>query len=201
MSFFNENPKSIFENIKQLLYLGTKDRHHSFHTPVFTNINQKNNPVSRIVVLRHFDEENLILNFHTDFRSPKVADLQNNNYSSFVFYDPKLKIQLRIKSLSSINHKNKIAKLFWDKTKLSSRKCYLTQKNPSSLTSKPEDGIPKHLMGTDPSLGESEKGYQNFAVIQNKAEEIDWLYLDASGHKRLKIKIFNNEQIFNWVIP
>ena len=82
MSFLNENPKSIFENIKQLLYLGTKDRHHSFHTPVFSNINQKNNPISRIVVLRHFDEEDLILNFHTDFRSPKVADLQNNNYSS-----------------------------------------------------------------------------------------------------------------------
>ena len=37
MSFFNENPKSIFINIKELLALAVTDRHHTFNTPAFSN--------------------------------------------------------------------------------------------------------------------------------------------------------------------
>ena len=37
MSLFNENPKLIFINIKELLALAVTDRHHTFHTPVFPN--------------------------------------------------------------------------------------------------------------------------------------------------------------------
>ena len=37
MSLFNENPKSIFINIKELLALTATDIHHTFHTPIFSN--------------------------------------------------------------------------------------------------------------------------------------------------------------------
>ena len=37
MSLFNENPKSIFINIKELLALAVTDIHHTFHTPIFFN--------------------------------------------------------------------------------------------------------------------------------------------------------------------
>ena len=148
-----------------------------------------------------FDEEKLLLNFHTDFRSPKILDLKKNNNSSFLFYDHSIKIQLRIKTLSSINNQNEIAKQSWDLTQLSSRKCYLTKKRPSSKTNIPEDGLPKHLQGIDPTKNESEGGYNNFAVIQNKIESIDWLYLSYSGHKRLSINFKNNIPEFSWLIP
>ena len=36
MSPFNENPKSIFIYIKELLALAVTDRHHTFHTPVYS---------------------------------------------------------------------------------------------------------------------------------------------------------------------
>ena len=71
-----------------------------------------------MVVLREFDSNNMILNFHTDFRSPKIADLMQNNNSLFVFYDQKLKVQLRIKTISSINNQNVITEKMWGKTKL-----------------------------------------------------------------------------------
>jgi len=201
MSFLNENPKLILENIKELLIIGVKERKHSFHTPVFTNINQEGVAVSRIVVLRHFDKKNLILNFHTDFRSPKISGIQNNNYSFFLFYDSKLKIQLRIQSSSFVNNQNLITKKIWDKISLSSRKCYLTKKAPSSNTLIPDDGIPKHLIGIDPSKEESETGYKNFCVIESNITKIDWLYLDSSGHRRLKIEFKKNVPYFNWTIP
>ena len=201
MSLFKENPKSIFDNIKELLKLAITDRHHAFHIPVFSNKNQNNSIDSRIVVLRKFNESNLKLNFHTDVRSPKIVNLKKDNNSSFLFYDFKLKIQLRIITLSITNNKNDVTKNAWDLSRLSSRKCYLTEKAPSSITTLPEDGIPKHLKGIDPSQEESEKGYDNFAVVENKIQNIDWLYLASSGHRRLNIVFKNSEPVFKWIIP
>ena len=201
MTYLNENPKLIFDNIKELLTESVKDRHHPFHTPVFTNTNINNLCDSRIIVLRYFDPEKYILNFHTDFRSPKVKNLLQNKNSLFLFYDLNLKIQLRIKTISNVNNQNDIAKIMWNKTSLMSRKCYLTKKAPSSITYNPEDGLDLDLKGKEPTKADSEMGYKNFTVIESKIIEIDWLYLDASGHRRLNIKLKNKKPSFDWIIP
>ena len=41
---------------------------------------------SRVVVLRKFDPKNMILNFHTDFRSPKVKCLKKSNMTWYPTY-------------------------------------------------------------------------------------------------------------------
>ena len=104
-----ENTDEIFEEIKRNLTRGVKDRKHNFHTPVFCNVNNEGHIESRVVVLRKFDPIKLVLNFHTDFRSPKTTDLKKNNNSLFVFYDHKLKIQFWIRSVSILNTQNCIA--------------------------------------------------------------------------------------------
>ncbi len=200
-TFSKENTNEIFADIKRNLSRGVKDRKHSFHTPVFCNVNSKGEIESRVVVLRKFDPTNMLLNFHTDFRSPKAFDLKNNYRSLFVFYDHKLKIQMRIRTTSTLNNQNKIAKEMWSKTRLMSRKCYLTTKYPSSYTSFPEDGIPEYLLGREPDLKESEKGFKNFTVVENKIDEIDWLYLEISGHRRLKLIFKNEKPDYQWIIP
>ena len=196
-----ENTSEIFEDIKRNLTRGVKDRKHTFHTPVFCNVDNENSIESRVVVLRQFDSPNMVLNFHTDFRSPKILGLQQNNNSLLVFYDHKLKIQLRIKTTSIINNQNKVTQEMWDQTKLFSRKCYLTEKAPSSSTNLPEDGIDESLGGREPTLEESERGYKNFTVVQNQIQQIDWLYLAASGHRRLKIILEKQIPSFQWIIP
>ena len=87
----------------------------------------------------------------------------------------------------------------WEKTKLFSRKCYLTEKAPSSNTNLPEDGIDEKLRGKEPSLEESEKGYENFTVIQCKIKSFEWLYLAAKGHRRAKFDLENNKD--TWLVP
>ena len=196
-----ENSSEIYEDIKRNLTRGVKDRKHSFHTPVFSNIDNEDGVTSRVVVLRQFNSANMVLNFHTDFRSPKTFSLQQNNNSLFVFYDHKMKTQLRIKTTSVINNQNNITEEMWEKTKLFSRKCYLTEKAPSSNTNLPEDGIDENLRGKEPSLEESEKGYKNFTVVQNQIQKIDWLYLAASGHRRLKITMKDKMPSYQWIIP
>ena len=188
-------------NINNKISKAVKNRRHPYHTPVFSNTTTKNLVESRVIVLRKFDATNMVLNFHTDFRSPKISSLKKNNYSLFVFYDHKLKMQLRIKTTSLINNQNIITEKMWERTKLVSRKCYLTLKPPSSVTSLPEDGIDNSLKEKEPTLEESEKGYKNFTVVQNKIHQIDWLHLAASGHRRLKIILNDSIPSFHWIIP
>tara|TARA_B110000438_G_C15799000_1_gene644213 strand:+ start:947 stop:1552 length:606 start_codon:yes stop_codon:yes gene_type:complete len=201
MSFLEENPKAIFDNIKELLNIGAKDRHHAFHIPVFSTHCDENSVDSRVVVLRKFDQDNLILNFNTDYRSPKIKNLKKNNKSNFVFYDYRIKIQLRIKTISKIHYDDEITKITWEKTRLASRKCYLSKNSPSSITNIAEDSIPIHLKGINPNNEESQMGYKNFTVIENTIKEIDWLYLASSGHRRLKISFNNIKPIFEWLVP
>ena len=200
MSFFDENGNKIYNNIKELLINGAKDRNHAFHTPIFSNNNNINGINSRVIVLRKFNHEEMNLIFNTDYRSPKIIELKKNSKSNFVFYDAKIKIQLRIKTVTNIHYDDNTASEAWKQTRLFSRKCYLTKKAPSSATMLAEDGIPEHLKGIDPTKDESEIGYKNFTVLENLIQEIDWLYLASSGHRRLKISL-NNKPKFEWIIP
>ena len=201
MSKINENFKSIYQEIINLLFTAVKKRDDPYHTPVFSCNSENNFTDSRIVVLRKFDEKKMMLSFHTDIRSVKINALKKNPNSSLLFYNSKIRIQIRIRTESIINNQNKITKEAWMLTNLSSRKCYLANKSPSSYTLTPEDSLPDHLIGSDPSLKESEEGYKNFTVIQNKILNIDWLHLSSAGHRRLNINIKNDLPIFNWVIP
>ena len=66
-----ENTNEIFEDIKSNLTRGVKDRKHTFHTPVFCNIDNENSIESRVVVLRQFDSPNMVLNFQNLYKIQK----------------------------------------------------------------------------------------------------------------------------------
>jgi len=201
MSKIFYEPNSIFSEIITQLKNGIKDRNHGFHTPTFSNLEENGSISSRIIVLRNFSQENMEIDFHSDIRSKKIDQLKINHKTNFLFYDYKTKIQLRIKTISKIEYNNEITNKAWINSKLMSRKCYLTKKKPSSFTNYPEDGMPEHLKGIEPTKEESEKGYLNFCVINNQIYEIEWLFLSSDGHKRLLINIDKNQKNYQWLIP
>ena len=201
MTQINENPGIILSKIKTQLKKGVKNRHHGFHTPVFSNICENNSISSRIVVLRKFDPYRNMLNFHTDFRSKKILNITKKPETFFVFYDHKDKIQLRINTYSTIHYKNNTTRNAWKKTNLSSRKCYLAKKAPSSYSNFPDDSIPSHLVGIDPKKKESEEGYTNFVLVENEIKNVDWLQLSSLGHRRLIIFLDKKNIEYQWIIP
>ena len=201
MTQSNANPEFILSNIISLLKKGLTDRKHGFHCPIFSNIAENKNISSRVVVLRKFDWIDLVLNFHTDYRSKKVDEISINPNTFFVFYVSKDRTQVKINTMSKINYKNEITKKSWNLTNLSSRKCYLAEQAPSSKTDFSEDSLPNHLKGIDPNKKESEEGYKNFVVVENKIQKIEWLYLSSSGHRRLLINFEKNINKFQWLIP
>ena len=139
------------------------------------------------------------MQFHTDLRSPKVNILKKNKNASLVFYDKEEKIQLRVKVICEINNKNSLTEKSWKKTQHISRRCYLTDSGPGSISENPTSGMISKLEDFDYTMEQSEKGYEYFTVIKCKIKSIEWLYLAAKGHRRAIFDFEKNKN--NWLVP
>ena len=195
---YYENLKEIQNKYWSMLDDAVTNRGSPFRIPVFICTDQ-NIIDGRIVVLRKSDRQKNLLQFHTDYRSSKVNIIKKNNKASLVFYDKKEKIQLRIKVECIINNQNLISEESWKKTQHISRRCYLTDDAPGTISNNPTSGMISKLEDFEYTMEQSEDGYKNFTVIQCKIQSIEWLYLAAKGHRRAKFDIKKKEE--TWLIP
>ena len=195
---YYENKDEIQNKYWSMLNDAVTNRGSPFRIPVFICANQ-NDVDGRIVVLRKSDRENKLLQFHTDLRSPKIKILKKNKEASLVFYDKDEKIQLRVKVECEINNQNSITKESWEKTQHISRRCYLTDNPPGTTSNNPTSGMISQLEDFDYTMEQSEEGYKNFTVIKCKIKSIEWLYLAAKGHRRIKFDLENDKS--DWLVP
>ena len=195
---YYEDLKEIQNKYWSMLDDAVTNRGSPFRIPVFICTDQ-NIIDGRIVVLRKSDRQKNLLQFHTDYRSSKVNIIKKNNKASLVLYDKKEKIQLRIKVECIINNQNLISEESWKKTQHISRRCYLTDDAPGTISNNPTSGMISTLEDFEYTMEQSEDGYKNFTVIQCKIQSIEWLYLAAKGHRRAKFDIKKKEE--TWLIP
>ena len=191
-----------FNEIKNKIWLmlnnAVTDRGSQFRIPVFICGDQSNFD-GRIVVLRKFDQQNNLVQFHSDIRSDKIKKLRKNSKAAMLFYDKEEKIQIRLKVECIVNHNNKITNESWLKTGHMSRKCYLVDNGPGIESDNPTSGLKPELDNFEFTLEQSEEGYKNFTVIQCKVKSIEWLYLAAKGHRRAKFDLETNKN--TWLVP
>ena len=195
---YYEDFTEIKKKIWSMLDDAVTNRSSQFRIPTF--ICGHNNDVDgRIVVLRKSDQQNNLVQFHSDIRSDKIELLKNNPNAALLFYDKDEKIQVRLKVNCIINHQNDITKSSWEKTQHISRKCYLVDNGPGTESDVPTSGLKPELDNFDYTKEQSEEGYKNFTVIQCKIKSIEWLYLAAKGHRRAKFDLENNKE--TWLVP
>jgi 3-hydroxyisobutyrate dehydrogenase len=169
-----------------------------FHTPSIATLHQGDVSL-RTVVLRKTLPTERELRFHTDVRSPKWQELSQNPSISALFYDGLERIQIRVKGKAFLHHSNEITDEAWQKTSISSRKCYLTRFSPSSFTEESSSGLSENIENENFTLSESESGYSNFGIVSIHVQSIDWLWLNHTGHRRA---FFDYEKGMNsWMIP
>ena len=195
---YYENFNEIKKKIWLMLGDAITNRDSQFRTPTFIS-GDKTDFDGRIVVLRKSDQNNNLVQFHSDIRSDKIKKLIKNSKAAMLFYDKEQKIQVRLKVQCTINHKNDITKESWLKTGHISRKCYLVDKGPGTKSDIPTSGLKPELDNFEFTMEESETGYRNFTVIQCKVKSIEWLYLAAKGHRRAKFDLINNKD--TWLVP
>ena len=196
---YYENFQEIEKKIWLMLIDAVTNRNSPFRIPVFICGNQTNFD-GRVVVLRKADQQNKLLQFHSDIRSDKIKKLKKNKNASMLFYDKEEKIQLRVKVKCVINYNNKITKESWLKTQHISRKCYLVENGPGTESDVPTSGLKPELDNFEFTKEQSEKGYKNFTVIQCKIKSIEWLYLAAKGHRRAFLDYAHGLK-YTWLVP
>ena len=195
---YYENLEEIQKKLWSMLDDAVVNRNSPFRIPVFICADQ-NDVDGRIVVLRKSDKNNSLLQFHTDLRSQKVVILKKNKNASLIFYDKEEKIQLRVKVICEVNNQNPVSEESWKKTQHISRRCYLTDSAPGSVSERPTSGMISKLEDFDYTMEQSEKGYENFTVIKCEIKSIEWLYLAAKGHRRAIFDFENKKN--SWLVP
>ena len=169
-----------------------------FHTPCVATIS--NGTLSmRTVVLRKAFPLLKELRFHTDIRSNKWKELQNNHSISALFYDASTRVQIRVKGKAILHFNNAITSEAWQKTTLSSRRCYLTQASPSSFSEVPTSGLSEEIEQEDFTLEESEVGAEFFGVVSIQVASMEWLWLNHAGHRRAFFDYVLDKK--RWMIP
>ena len=199
--FYDDIDKTLSE-IKSLLSRGVNDRKSNFHYTTLCTVDNNSRPQARTVIFRNFNIEKFYLYIHSDFRSKKINEIKNNSHVSLVFYDDKKKIQLRIRGIAKIEPSKKNS---WNKLSNWSRRCYLSEESPGINKKEPTSGFSERYYYNAPSTEESEKGLQNFSVIEIIAEDIEWLFLASQGHRRILFEIkrdLENIKIEGkWLVP
>lgn len=178
----------------KLLQRGASDAKSPLHTPVLASIDGEGNPQTRMVVFRQFLPATYQLYFHTDKRSAKIAEIEQNPTISLLFYDPKPRIQMRVTGQAFLLPQA-IQNEQWQKLNDRSKPVYQIEPAPGHIITEPAQA--SYLPDT------THQGKDNFRAIGITMHRLEWLYLAAAGHRRAEFLFSENdgEIIANWLTP
>ena len=143
---------------------------------------------ARMVVLRKVDGAHHYLWFHTDARAEKVIQLEIHPSATVLFWDEKRQVQLRLMVETRLHTDDYVADEHWQNLWVGGRKMYLSERTPGSKQPAPYPGFPEHFGEELPSPEESEAGRKNFAVIECRVLEMEYLHLSRKGQTRARFK-------------
>ena len=172
-----------------------KGRDDDLHILNLVTIDKKNIPNTRNIVIRDFSEEKLTIRFHTDKRSSKISDIQNNNKISLLGYERKDRLQIRFDAEATIIDSDEFLLDIWKSMYPMSRECYRVIESPGSKIKSLEDI--KFEDDDDQGLN----GFENFVAVSCDIQSIEVLYLHHAGH--LRASYINNNGKLNgeWIVP
>jgi hypothetical protein len=174
----------------RLLGRGVADRRHGFHTPTLASIGRDGAPMARTVVLRGFDASARTLRIHTDARSAKCAEILAEPRVALHCYDSAAQVQLRIAATARLHASDAVAEAAWAGSRSFSRMCYAAEPAPGTPIAAP---LPAP---TDP-----EAGRPHFVAVTLSVLSLEWLWLDAAGHRRARFAFADDGIDASWLAP
>ena len=186
--------EQTLQSAESILEDAIRNAKNLFHTPVISSHSAKGIQ-TRTVVLRDFIKDSRIIRFHTDLRSPKVAELQANPAATMQGYDPSIKIQLRMLGSAEVHHQDAVTEAAWAETREMSKECYSVADAPGLSIDDP------NAFDIDAKNLDLELGYANFCVVLFQFDSLEFLHLKGSGHRRAKHVWLNNDLSSSWLIP
>ena len=183
------------------LHQGATDRRHPFHLPTLATRGASDYPEARIVVLRRAERASRELICHTDARSGKVREIGADPRVTWLFYDPERRHQFRVRAQAEVLTNGSLFEDAWARSNVSSRRCYLAPRAPSSESEHPTANLPDSHVDRNPTLEESEAGKVNFAVLRSEIISIERLHLASDGHRRVRFDFVDGDWTGVWIEP
>jgi len=179
------------ENIKTAFQEAVADTRHGlrfFSVASFDAV--ENATQSRMVVLRDFLPD-WTFRFYTDYRSSKVAQIQNHPSISLLFWNADGRYQIRIQAMSTIHYKNDISGSEWLHVTGDAQNAYSTVLPPGTVISQPEEARGRNIKGNF------------FCVIDARAISLKVLQLNSTDHLAAKYERSSLGDSWNgqWIIP
>ncbi len=179
----------IRHRIGQELQRATTDRHHEWRTPVLATVGLDHTPQARTVVLRNAAAPLSQLQIFTDSRSPKVVELAALPQALLVFWSARLNWQLRVRALATVQHSGPEVDAVWMRVSQSAAAGdYLSAHAPGAALS---------TSTSQTTANKNEPPPHHLALITLQVQDMDWLELARSGHRRA---VFSAEQ-WEWRVP
>lgn len=173
----------ILAHAWSLLVRGGADRKSPVHTPVVASVDATGLPQARVMVLRKADPAAASLRFHTDARSPKVAQLDGKPVAVLAYHAAE-QVQLRVSGTARVLTDGDMVEGIWAQSTLFARRCYLAEQAPGTPLPGPASGLPAWIEGQQPTAEQIVPARANFATLWIDVTVIDWLHLANSGHRR-----------------
>ena len=176
------------------LLAGARGRDDPFHQGVLANA-AGDGPQARYAVLRAVDPDAATVAFHTDRRSPKLAQLQADPRVGWCFLGHGE--QLRLRGRVALHLDDPAADAAWAACGRASRATYTVPLAPGSPIDDP-------AAGNRPNPADAATlaaARMNFALVRVQLEALDWLSLAASGHRRAVFVPEGGRWQGRWVSP
>jgi hypothetical protein len=132
-------------------------------------------PAVRSIVLRRVSEADNVITFHTDMRSPKIAELKNDRRIALVGVDPDRNVQIRIQGEARIVREWQARKAAWESSRAQSLIVYQTTLPPGTPVDRPIAAAAQN-----PDVLQAFDGFENFCVVEVRPSMIDWLDLSSA---------------------
>lgn len=150
-------------------------------------------PQLRSIVLREADESRRTLCFHTDLRSPKLAEIRADGRVAMLGLDPDRHLQLRLNGRANVVEDAARIGGMWSGARPHTLILYKTRHAPGTRLAQPEEG-------RVPEQGSSD-GFENFALVEVVLERIEMLDLTPGQHRRARFEREQGRWQEQWIAP
>lgn len=192
-----QTPPEIRKRIWQELARAVQDRHHEWRTPVLATAQMGGAPDARMVVLREVDADLARLSIYTDSRSNKVSELANRSDALLVFWSKRLSWQLRVRVSVRVHVAGPLVDAAWERVRqTAAADDYLSHNAPGSAISSVANA-PTASTSLAATQSSNPTDRHHLAVLEAQVQEIDWLELTRSGHRRARLRA----DTWDWLTP
>ena len=191
------NLEQIYAHIWDCLSAAACEENRPFKVMQVATISLDGSPNVRTVLLRGVNRQANVITFHTDIRSPKIAELSHDPRIALVGVDPVRNLQIRVFGEARIVRDGQAREDAWRSSPDHDLIVYWTRLAPGSPLSQADGALDDTQGALDPS-----DGLRHFCVVEVRPARMDWLDLSVADRPRRALHVREGDRwMHRWIAP